>query len=337
MMAFVHFTSGNFQTVDILLGLAARYVFMLGAHLYPALDLDHASSDSTSIINRTIIHRRNLFWLCYILDKELSFRTGFPPSINDTSCDLRPPTNYLDADTQSMPQYFPGDLRLSRIKSRAYNNLYSPQAMKRTDAEILKEIRELDDELEKWRISLPSVSRPSLTYSTESSKFSPFSSEDKIHVCLLRLEYYHCTAAIHQASNRCKTWFDKDSGVMEGVGSSLAISVEASRSTIRCLEASQDLLHDHIFWVLLFYPITAVLTLFFNVLHEPLHPMVALDLKLLKSAVCCLRQACSRTRGLAVNEVLHIKFVDDFVTELVRLARCAMDKAKQQQRETSGT
>ena len=65
--------------------------------------------------------------------------------------------------------------------------------------------------------------------------------------------------------------------------------------------------------------------------------MVALDLKLLKSAVCCLRQACSRTRGLAVNEVLHIKFVDDFVTELVRLARCAMDKAKQQQRETSGT
>ena len=39
-------------------------------------------------------HLRHLFWLCYVLDKDISLRTGRPPVIADQFCDLTLPEGY---------------------------------------------------------------------------------------------------------------------------------------------------------------------------------------------------------------------------------------------------
>lgn len=65
---------------------AARYIFMLGGHH----SLPHMST-STSVVKR---HLRDLFWICYVMDKKLSLRTARPPCLSDDQCDLTIPDDY---------------------------------------------------------------------------------------------------------------------------------------------------------------------------------------------------------------------------------------------------
>lgn len=192
---------------------------------------------------------RNLFWICYTIDKDVALRTGQPPIIADENCELTLPPGYLDRafsdpekdDNPSMEPVFPFDLRLSIIKSRAYSHLYSVSALQKSDADLLKSIRELDDELEKWRLSIPPDWRPIMS-------FSPKASDPNVsmHSLVQRLNYYLCMTVIHQAGSRCKAWI-KGSGTMDGVSSSLALSVEASRSTLCYLEAAEHVLIEGVF------------------------------------------------------------------------------------------
>ena len=233
--------------------LATRFIFILGAHVshqspaFPALL--PATQDP-----RTQWHLRNIFWLCYTIDKDIALRTGQPPMFSDDNCDLTLPPGYIDKlyssmeyhhHSQELPEYpiFPVDLRLSIIKSRAHSALYSLKALQKSDAELLREIRELDDELEKWRLSVPLEWRPTMSFSQETP--DPNMS---MHSVMLRLNYHLCMTIIHQASSRCKAWAKGQSGVMEGISSSLTLSVEASRSTLLYLEAAEHVLVDGVFW-----------------------------------------------------------------------------------------
>ncbi|KFY84563.1 hypothetical protein V498_07806 [Pseudogymnoascus sp. VKM F-4517 (FW-2822)] len=216
------------------------------------------------------------------------------------------------------------DLRLVMIKSRAYNSLYSAQALQKSDAELLKDIRELDDELEKWRISLPLGFRPTISYSHE----TPTESGMDMQKVVSRLAYHHCMATIHEASGRCRARADGQSTVMEGVSSSLELAVEASRSSFSYLHTAQHVLEDDCFWMILFYPMSALLTIFCNILHKPLDPQAAQDLEL-------INRAPDLIKGMPIpqpnrNELFHINLVDEFIAELSRLGKCAISKAKEE-------
>ena len=52
---------------------------MMEAHLYPGDYIDDLPPESQNRETRTILHLRDLFWVCYTLDKEITFRTGRPP------------------------------------------------------------------------------------------------------------------------------------------------------------------------------------------------------------------------------------------------------------------
>lgn len=200
-------------------------------------------------------HLRNLFWICYVLDKELSLRTGRPPSLNDDDCDLGFPAEYVDcASTTHMPPpfagadakalLFPTDLRLSMITSRIYRALYSVSALRKSDAELLRTIRELDDDLEKWKGCLLAPDRLIVSLSNEAQSRSVIN----VRLIMLRLQYYHCIAAIHQASNRCKARTRHSQGIREGTCSSQELSIEASRSLLLCLRAARPALQKEYFW-----------------------------------------------------------------------------------------
>lgn len=243
------------------MSIASRFIFMLSAHTFRYQSTTTPTSEPESGDSRMQRHLRNLFWLCYVIEKDIALRTGQPLALSDENCDLTLPPGYVDQLYTSMAYHhhsrelpdnpiFPVDLRLSIIKSRAYSTLYSFRALQKTDTELLKEIRELDDDLERWRISVPLEWRPTLSFSHETPDPNV-----SMHSVMLRLNYHLCMTIIHQASSRCKAW-DKGQGrMMEGVKSSLALSVEASRSTLLYLETAEHVLMDGVFWyVLIPYP-----------------------------------------------------------------------------------
>jgi hypothetical protein len=233
------------RVTNYLGAVAARQIFMLGANLR-----QNRTSPVSERTEKRQKHLRNLFWICYTLDKDFALRTGQPPVIVDENCDLTMPEGYTERafsdpekdDNPNVEPVFPFDLRLSIIKSRTQSHLYSVSAMQKSDADLLKSIRELDDELEEWRLSIPPQWRPTMSFSQETS--DPNMS---MHSVMLRVNYYLCMSVIHQASSRCKAWM-QGSGMMDGVSSSLALSVEASRSTLCYLGAAEHVLVEGVFW-----------------------------------------------------------------------------------------
>ncbi|RAL13271.1 putative C6 transcription factor [Aspergillus homomorphus CBS 101889] len=336
MLAMYELVTGNLQSANYYGSLAARMIFVLGGHTAFCYSPEYLASlpDETSV--RTQQQIRSIFWLCYTLEKDVSLRTGQPQTFSDENCDLTLPPNYADTlfahgmdsldgchamhNAHSDPLY-PVDIRLSIIKSRAYSALYSFRALKKTDAELLKEIRELDDDLERWRLSIPHHWRPTLSFSQETPDPNA-----NMHKVMLRLNYHLCMTIIHQASSRCQSWTKDQYKIMDGVNSSLALSVEASRSTLLYLQASEHVLVTGIFWTLIFYPMSALLAIFCNILQNPTDPQATKDLGLLKTAMSMMERIFLRQPS-SVNEIVHIKMVADFVTELYRLASCAIEKA----------
>ncbi|OQD81585.1 hypothetical protein PENANT_c026G09190 [Penicillium antarcticum] len=328
ILTLVELSAGNMRATNYYGGITARLIFMLGGNVLnsQAYSFDKRRQQKDRQL-------RNLFWICYTMDKDIALRTGQPPTISDENCDLTLPPGYLerafldveDEDAPFLGPVFPFDLRLSIIKARAHRELYSVSSLRKSDAELLKSIRVLDDELEEWRLSVPPAWRPTMSFSSETSDPNM-----GMHSVLLRLNYHLCMAIIHQASGRCKSWMEGQNGMMDGVSSSMALSVEASRSSLCYLEAAEHVVVDGVFWTLIFYPMSALLTIFCSILQNPLDPHSREDLDRLKVATVMMERIFSRK--LPDSELVHFKMVADFVMELKRLAECAIDKAWAEQR-----
>lgn len=240
-------------------------IYMLGAHTttYPSCTDPNVVSGTPAYRERYML--RNIFWVIYSLDKELSLRTGQPPCLRDEDCDttLPPPhikelyphiMGYQSDRSYDALHMFPGHMGLSLIKSKAYNALYATHAVAKSDTELLREIRELDDNLERWRLSIPMTHRPTLSSSRANLPENPGS----MLSFMLHLDYCHCIAAIHQATSRCKAWSFGDHDEAAGVGTSLALGIEASRSSLAKLEKAYHVIQDDSFWyVVVFFTLAA--------------------------------------------------------------------------------
>lgn len=227
-------SSANFETVDVFVSIAARMVFSLGGNK----------------LSTSSPHVRTLFWFCYVIDKDLSLRTGRPPLVNDDQCDLTLPAEYVqrlhdlasdNTTSKEILDKFPGDIRLSMIKSKCYNALYSAHSLQKSDAELIRTIRELDAELDKWRSTFPMEYRSKFMAGRDSNTHT------SMRWTMLTLEYYHCTTTIHQTVSRCSKW-NEDSQDAEAVNLSLALCAESSRSALLHLRNSSDCIPHGCYW-----------------------------------------------------------------------------------------
>lgn len=73
----------------------------------------------------------------------------------------------------------------------------------------------------------------------------------------------------------------------------------------------------------MFYPMTAASSLFLSILIHPCNPRARDDLELLDSVPELIKSI--RLRRLTQSEMLHLKMVDDFLAELIRLGRSAIE------------
>ncbi|KAK6218495.1 fungal specific transcription factor [Colletotrichum tabaci] len=338
---------GRWQEAESYLSIACRLVYTLRGHIFEG---QQAPSTSDPLPNKETRHVRNLFWLCYVSDKDLSLRTGQPPLLADIYCDLTLPENYLssytylrgleepsrlgDTHLASLTPHLWGDAQLGCLKEKIYRLLYSVHATSDKDNRLLVHIRQLDDEIERWRLSVPLEFRPALSVSPETlivtRETKPPQRKRYFH---LLLEYWYLMIFVHTTVRR----YDAHTVIGDGshdlhsvIHSSYDLSLEAGRSTLRCLRVFTKTLSDEHLWFLIFYTTNAAISLFLNIVIHPEEVDGQLDLELLISAANTLRMI--KPRGAVPDEGARIQQHSDFIMWLVWLGSCAITK----QREENG-
>ncbi|KAJ6012637.1 hypothetical protein N7522_002992 [Penicillium canescens] len=345
-LALISILAGEVQTAVHYTSIASRLLMASGAHTIS--DDMNCNSTVPSILRQ---HLRSLFWFCYTLDKDLALRTGQPHCLRDDDCVLDIPPTYKEnlhlcldyspgtADTNISGPIYPSDLRLSKIKSRTFAALYSHKAFHKSDVNLLRSIRELDEELECWRISLPGNLRPQLSFAPTHSK------PKNTYIVLTHMNYYCCVNLIHLAGGRCSAWRSTSPvvGMLDGLHSSLALSVEASRSLLLFLDDSEARISAASFWyvnpesqsslpprsltitsrTLLFYPMSAVITIFCNLLQNIHAEGARRDLHLLTLAETITARVFLR-RDSVFDRVSDLQPVTEFISGLREHAQKAI-------------
>jgi len=99
---------------------------------------------------------------------------------------------------KSLIPLLPGDLQLSMLKHKAYQLLYSNEPLVQSDIEVIRAIRELDHELENWRITIPKFLRPALSISVSITPMPDLKLQQGMQHIILHLGYHHLVVTIHQ-------------------------------------------------------------------------------------------------------------------------------------------
>ncbi|KAM4067058.1 fungal specific transcription factor [Hirsutella rhossiliensis] len=294
--------SGRLQAASMYHAVACRCVFVLGGHMLIPSAPHHGE---LGVQDREDRQLRILFWVCYVFDKDIALRTGQPPIISDEFCDLTFP-ECTSSNNGFRAPWFPNDLRLSLLKSRVCRLLYSAPSLRQSDAELLRTIRELDEELESWRLSIPADFSPTLSVSEKHARLVADLdiSRSMLHI-ELNLNYQYLMNAIHAASG--------------------------SRSTLIYLSAAANRLVGEAFWVFVFYPVSALVTIFFSILRNPLDEQATQDVELLGLASNIIKSM--PISQITAHEMAYLGRVDEFVAELGRLGKCAIAKSRNEAKE----
>ncbi|KAJ5746001.1 hypothetical protein N7520_011183 [Penicillium odoratum] len=343
-----HAFHADWQGATFFQSIACRIVCALRGHLYHLSDPVGLQS---SRLERENYHTRMLFWLCYMLDKDISIRTGSPPLLTDVYCELDLPDNYFDHYTylpdldtsiagddethKYLTPHLPGDPRLSHLKEKVCRQLLSARASKNNDNQLLLNIRQLDDEIEHWRLSIPFNFRPALSVSKITS---PNASDEGmpyiIHQMSLQLDYLYLITVIHTTVRKCTIEAsDEIPDLHSVVHSSFDLSLMASRSTLWCLRILVSTVGEDAFRFVTLYSSTAALSLFLNIVIHPLDSQSRLDLELLISAVNMIRNI--PVRALTQGEITRVQETGSFVMRLVWLGTCAVTKAEKEECDLS--
>ncbi|ETS79026.1 hypothetical protein PFICI_08879 [Pestalotiopsis fici W106-1] len=341
IQSLYHLWSGNLQLASSFHTMACRIMFTFKAHSQlPTLNA-HAS-DGTSQPDHYV---RRMFWLLYLLDKEIALRTDLPPSIDDDLCNLElpPDTNShprerLATETNKTPSL---NLHLSLviIKSKALKYLSPDISPQKNNAELIKCIRELDQELETWRLSITERYRPSLSRSASHD----LDVEDPIlrmECIMVNLEYRHLVSYIHQATQRCPrkssgTYYQPTDAETLAIASSQSLAVEAGRSTLVYLCGIAPALVGEPFWLILAHSMTAMLTLFCNILLNPVASQAKDDLMLLQNVPELIQSI--HMRQWSVKAVEFRQRSSDLLAEMARIGTVAIQRQNLPRGAYSGT
>jgi hypothetical protein len=212
------------------------------------------------------------------------------------------------------------------IESKVYKQLYSVKASKQTDGELLNTIGELDKELEAWKDDIPLDFRPEHEIKASHTPLI-------LHVVALHFGYYNCLTTIHRMSVHHGYWTSRLSNfAIQGLNArplnprvfmSAQLCVQAARATIHLLKyvPKGD---SSCLWMIIYFPVTALVTLFANILQNPQDTRSRSDLKLMNLVVNFLSMLSNDERNGSVKRMLNV------CAEFERIARIVLDKAERE-------
>ncbi|KAH7126133.1 fungal-specific transcription factor domain-containing protein [Dactylonectria macrodidyma] len=136
----------------------------------------HTRSASTELDTSMALERDHIFWIIYILDRDLSLRTKRPPLQAETEIDVDLPPEEPDGDDAGFLaignghfNFLRARVQLAHIQGRLYNCLHSVQAQYATPEERNEELARIRQLLNSWSSRVP----PQFTLSALSQSGMP--------------------------------------------------------------------------------------------------------------------------------------------------------------------
>jgi hypothetical protein len=222
--------------------------FLVAAALRSAHSIGlHKKGSGFNLNPVEIEQRKRVFWIAYMLDKDVCLRSGRPPAQDDDDMNVELPSADPDDNIGNIPLADgKGKINLFRlmcefatIESKVYKQLYSTKASKQSDGELLNTIGELDHLLEEWKDSIPVDFRPEHEIKASHTPLI-------LHVVVLHFSYYNCLTTIHRMSVHHGYWTSRLSNyAIQGLNarplnprvfSSAALCVSAARASIHLIK-----------------------------------------------------------------------------------------------------
>ncbi|KAI8964019.1 N-terminal binuclear Zn cluster-containing protein [Daldinia sp. FL1419] len=281
-----------------------------------------------------IEQRKRVFWIAYMLDKDLCLRSGRPPAQDDDDMNVELPDadpvdnigNIPLADGKGKMNLFRAMCELTVIESQVYKRLYSTKATKLSDGELLQTIGELDKQLETWKDNIPIDFRPEHEIKASHTPLI-------VHVVMLHFSYYNALTTIHRMSVHHGYWTSRLSNyAIQGLNArplnprvfaSAALCASAARASIQLLKYIPQGDFSCV-WLILYFPVSALVTLFGNILQNPLDPRAKSDTKLMNLVVTFLSTLGQEAETGGVHRMLGV------CSEFERIAKIVIDKAERE-------
>ncbi|KAK4242289.1 hypothetical protein C8A03DRAFT_40410 [Achaetomium macrosporum] len=279
-----------------------------------------------------IEQRKRVFWIAYMLDKDLCLRSGRPPAQDDDDMNVELPDadpadgigNIPLADGKGKMNLFRVMCELAIVESKVYKKLYSTKATKQSDGELLNTIGELDKELEDWKDRIPIDFRPEHEIKASHTPLI-------LHIVMLHFNYYNCLTTIHRMSIHHGYWTSRLSNyAIQGLNarplnprifSSAALCTSAARASISLLKYIPQGDFSCV-WMVLYFPVSALVTLFGNILQNPLDPRARSDTKLMNVVVTFLSALGDEAETGGVHRMLGV------CSEFERIAKVVVENAE---------
>jgi len=246
----LHLHNTDLLAVQALLGMAiilqgtpnpSPALTLLATAIRLAYNLDlNRQKDNTEFGEIETEQRRRVFWIAYLLDKDISLRLDQPPLINNDDVDAKLPSaspedglGYIHIiNATSAINFFRLRVELSIIQGKIHSRLYSVRALKAPRHDRLLAIESLDRMLAAWKHNVPSDFRPeNLQTSVKESSI--------IHIVILQLTYFNCLSLVHCISFQSSHWTTNVLNSFErsieanSCDASLTLCISAARSSMR--------------------------------------------------------------------------------------------------------
>lgn len=141
MIVFLWETDGT-MSINTIIGLVASTGAQLGFH---------RDGRKLGLTEEEAAIRRRIFWIAYVLDKDIALRSGRPTSIVDPDVDVPPPEtpSHVVGDAR-MAKYLEERVKLAKIQSHICRLLYSTDGAKMSKGTLRGVVCMLKAEVDKW-------------------------------------------------------------------------------------------------------------------------------------------------------------------------------------------
>ncbi|KAI2605757.1 uncharacterized protein GGS25DRAFT_497964 [Hypoxylon fragiforme] len=324
------------KPASVLIGTAVRLAHRLQLHMKSSL------SNFPPEIAR---HRSNIFWLCYTLDKDISFLARIPSIQNDEDVDLDLPGTWpshngnhlVSSDGYSQLDYLRARVQLACIQGKIYDYLLSNRSMKQSGETRQRRTLHLSKLLEHWLQKIPAPLR--VENIIETLEKAPLA-----HMIFLYQKYLMCCTTLNGLYSVGAPWMKTVSGfstnLFQNSGNESSISVDSQHSVLPCtwrpcVDVSRGCLKilNSVFysssnpWLSGCAFFSAFVVILANIIYSPLHELVEEDRKLTTNTVGRVHKLLEMTKSDSFTKLRVI---------LVGLENAA-DRVIEQTRELAGT
>jgi len=234
------------------------------------------------------------------------------------------------SDGKTRFNIFRAMVEFSIIEATVHRNLYSTKAMTQSDEELLITIGDLDRQLEEWKESLPVDFQPEYEIKVEETPL-------RLHIIVAQFAYYNCLNMIHRTSVTHSYWTNRaTNSILEPfqplnprVFSSAALCSSAARASIR-LTRYIPVKDISFVWRVLYFPVSALITIFASIIETPTDPRTRSDLRLMNSFNEFLSKLTDEHTG-------EIKRIWRVCSEFEKIAKDVVEKTENDPQYRKGT